>query len=46
MTNQHLVYINGELLPREEAKISVFDSAVMLGDTVTESTSHLRAQAV
>ena len=38
MTNQHLVYINGELLPREEAKISVFDSAVMLGDTVTEST--------
>jgi branched-chain amino acid aminotransferase len=37
-TNQHLVYINGELLPREEAKISVFDSAVMLGDTVTEST--------
>src|SRR5258706_6100989 len=38
MTNQHLVYINGELLPRDEAKISVFDSAVMLGDTVTEST--------
>jgi branched-chain amino acid aminotransferase len=38
MTDQHLVYINGELLPRDEARISVFDSAVMLGDTVTEST--------
>ena len=37
-TNQHLVYLNGALLPRDEAKISVFDSAVMLGDTVTEST--------
>ncbi|HEU5103774.1 MAG TPA: aminotransferase class IV [Roseiflexaceae bacterium] len=35
---QHLVYINGELVPRDEAKISVFDAAVMLGDTVTEST--------
>jgi branched-chain amino acid aminotransferase len=37
-TNQHQVYLNGEFLPRNEAKISVFDSAVMLGDTVTEST--------
>src|SRR5262245_14339405 len=37
-TSHHLVYINGALVPREEAKISVFDSAVMLGDTVTEST--------
>ena len=37
-TNQHMVYINGALLPRDEAKISVFDAAVMLGDTVTEST--------
>jgi branched-chain amino acid aminotransferase len=36
--SQHLVYINGELVPRDEAKISVFDAAVMLGDTVTEST--------
>jgi branched-chain amino acid aminotransferase len=35
---QHLVYINGELAPRDEAKISIFDAAVMLGDTVTEST--------
>jgi len=33
-----LVYLNGEMIPRDQAKISVFDSAVMLGDTVTEST--------
>lgn len=37
-SNQHLVYLNGALVPRDEAKISVFDSAVTLGDTVTEST--------
>lgn len=37
-TSQHLVFLNGTLVPRDEAKISVFDSAVMLGDTVTEST--------
>jgi branched-chain amino acid aminotransferase len=33
-----LVYLNGALVPRDQAMISVFDSAVMLGDTVTEST--------
>jgi len=31
-----LVWIDGELLPREEAKISVFDSAVQGGDAVWE----------
>jgi len=35
---KRLVYINGEYYPEQEAKISVFDSAVMLGDCVTEST--------
>lgn len=34
----HLVYLNGEYVPAHEAKISIFDAAVMLGDTVTEST--------
>lgn len=38
----HRVYLNGELVPRVEAKISVFDAAVMLGDTVTESTRTFR----
>ena len=33
-----MVYLSGELVPESEAKISIFDSAVTLGDTVTEST--------
>ncbi len=37
MTNRK-VYISGEIIPEEDAKISIFDSAVLLGDTVTEST--------
>jgi branched-chain amino acid aminotransferase len=36
--SKHLVYINGDLYPADEAKISIFDSAVTLGDMVTEST--------
>ena len=35
---ERLVYISGEYYPEADAKISVFDSAVMLGDCVTEST--------
>lgn len=35
---QRQVYISGEYFAESEAKISVFDSAVMLGDTATEST--------
>ncbi len=35
---KHLVYLNGVMLPPDQAKISVFDTAVTLGDTVTEST--------
>jgi len=37
-TNMHLVYLNGQLVTRDRAQISIFDSAVMLGDMVTEST--------
>ncbi len=32
------VYLSGQMVPESEAKISIFDSAVLLGDTVTEST--------
>lgn len=32
------VYLSGRMVLEEDAKISIFDSAVMLGDTVTEST--------
>ena len=31
-----LIYINGELFPRHEAKISVFDSGFLVGDGVWE----------
>lgn len=31
-----LIYVNGELLPRSEAKISVFDSGFLVGDGVWE----------
>ena len=29
-----IIYINGEFFPRNEAKISVFDSGFLLGDGV------------
>ena len=32
-----LIYVNGELLQREEAKISVFDSGYLVGDGVWEA---------
>ena len=28
------IYINGEFLPRDEAKISVFDSGYLVGDGI------------
>jgi len=31
-----LIYVNGELVPREQARVSVFDSGFMLGDGVWE----------
>ena len=31
-----LIYINGEMLPRPEARVSVFDSGFLLGDGVWE----------
>ncbi len=32
-----LIYINGELLPRKDAKISVFDSGYLVGDGIWEA---------
>jgi len=32
------VYLSGQMVAEADAKISIFDSAVLLGDTVTEST--------
>src|SRR5690349_12011408 len=42
--SKHLVYINGDYFLPDDAKISVFDAAVMLGDTVTESSRTFRHQ--
>lgn len=35
---QREVYLSGQMVAEADAKISIFDSAVLLGDTVTEST--------
>ena len=34
--NNILIYVNGELFPRHEAKVSVYDSGFLLGDGVWE----------
>jgi branched-chain amino acid aminotransferase len=39
-----VVYLNGELVPEEEAKISIYDSALMFGDMVFEMTRSFRKQ--
>lgn len=36
------VYLSGSMVPESEARISIFDSAVMLGDSLTESTRTFR----
>ena len=35
---ERVVYFNGELVPEKEAKISIYDSALMFGDMVFEMT--------
>ena len=37
-TDQRLVYFNGNMVPESEAKISIYDSALMFGDMVFEMT--------
>lgn len=36
--NSRLVYFNGSFVPEDEAKISIYDSALMFGDMVFEMT--------
>lgn len=38
MKSRRKVYINGSFVPEQEAKISIFDSALMFGDMVFEMT--------
>ena len=39
---EELVYIDGTYFPRSEAKISIFDTGLMRGDTVTDSIRTFR----
>jgi len=39
-----VVYLNGELVPETEAKISIYDSALMFGDMVFEMTRSFNGQ--
>ena len=38
MTNGRVVYFNGKLVPEADARISIYDSALMFGDMVFEMT--------
>ena len=38
MAKSRVVYMNGEFVPEREAKVSVFDSALMFGDMVFDMT--------
>lgn len=38
MDSGRLVYLNGEFVPEKQARISIFDSALMFGDMVFEMT--------
>lgn len=37
-TRQRVVYVNGQMVPESEARISIYDSALMFGDMVFEMT--------
>ena len=37
-SKERLVYFNGKFIPEYQAKISVYDSALMFGDMVFEMT--------
>jgi len=42
--NTRLVYWNGQLIPESEARISIYDSALMFGDVAFEMTRSFRKQ--
>lgn len=44
--NDIVIYVNGELLPRKDAKISVFDSGYLVGDGIWEAVRLHRGQLV
>jgi len=46
MSNQaeRLVYLNGEFVSERDAKVSIYDSALMFGDMVFEMTRSFRGK--
>ena len=44
MNSGRVVFMNGEFVPEEEARISIYDSALMFGDMVFEMTDHYFGQ--
>ena len=36
MSTDHLIYLDGKFVPRQEAKVSVFDHGLLYGDGVFE----------
>ena len=41
-----LVYVNGEFVPRDEARVSVFDSGFVLGDGIWEGLRLVQGRIV
>jgi branched-chain amino acid aminotransferase len=44
VTKERLVYMNGKFVPETEAKVSIYDSALMFGDMVFEMTRSFNKQ--
>lgn len=44
MTPSRVVYFNGDFVPESEAKVSIYDSALMFGDMVFEMTRSFNGQ--
>ena len=44
MSTQRTVYLNGDFVPEADARISIFDSAVMFGDMIFETTRTFHGQ--
>ena len=44
MSGSRVVWMNGQLVPEAEAKLSIYDSALMFGDMVFEMTRSFNKQ--
>ena len=46
MNTKRLVYMNGDFVKETEAKISIYDSALMFGDMVFEMTRSFKSGSI